>query len=69
MTALFSETTKIETPRLLLRPLYRDDAPALFTFMSDSVVMRFWNHPPWQRIEQAHDAIDEYWTRCAPGSI
>ncbi|MEI7218097.1 GNAT family N-acetyltransferase [Pectobacterium carotovorum] len=67
MTALFSETTRIETPRLLLRPLYRDDAPALFAFMSDPVVMRFWNHPPWQHIEQAHDAIDEHWSALCAG--
>ncbi|MEH2921123.1 GNAT family N-acetyltransferase [Samsonia erythrinae] len=67
MTPLFSTATKIETPRLLLRPLYRDDAQTLFAFMSDPVVMRFWNHPPWQCIEQAYDAIDEYWSALYAG--
>ncbi|CPR18074.1 GNAT family N-acetyltransferase [Brenneria goodwinii] len=58
--ASFSATTTLETPRLLLRPLRRDDVPAFFALMSDPVVMKFWNQLPWRHIEQAFEAIDNY---------
>lgn len=69
MTALFSETTKIETPRLLLRPLYRDDAPALFVFMSDPVVMRFGTIRPGSRSNRRMTRLTNTGARYAPGTI
>lgn len=37
----------LHTPRLHLRPLRADDAPAVFTLFSDPVAMRHWSSPPW----------------------
>ena len=36
----------LRTPRLTLRPVADDDAPALFAIFSDRDVMRYWSRPP-----------------------
>ncbi len=41
------EPITIETPRLRLRPLIEDDAPALFAIFSDREMMCFWSTAPW----------------------
>ncbi len=43
----------LETPRLLLRALRDDDAPALLGIFGNAQVMRYWSTPPWTSIEQA----------------
>lgn len=48
---------RLETRRLLLRPLQQADAPALLALFSDPQVMRYWSTPPWTSIEQAHAMI------------
>ncbi|NRF71785.1 GNAT family N-acetyltransferase [Aquincola sp. S2] len=48
----------LRTPRLLLRPMSTDDAPALFAVFSDPAVMRYRSLPPWTALEQARAAID-----------
>lgn len=48
---------RIQTPRLVLRPLEPSDAPALFAIFSDPAVMRFWSTPPWASLADAHALI------------
>ncbi|WP_404352779.1 GNAT family N-acetyltransferase [Phycicoccus jejuensis] len=46
-------TPTLETARLRLRPFRPEDADALFTLMSDPVVLRYWDAPPWRDRERA----------------
>ncbi|MBQ4835764.1 GNAT family N-acetyltransferase [Pseudoalteromonas luteoviolacea] len=46
-------TTVIETERLILKALSKQDAGDLFTIFSDFEVMKYWNTAPWGSIEQA----------------
>ena len=52
------ENVRLQTPRLLLRPLRVDDADALLAIFSDPQVMRYWSTPPWTSSEQAHAMIN-----------
>ena len=47
------EDLRLQTPRLLLRPLRLEDADALLAIFSDPLVMRYWSTPPWTSSEQA----------------
>lgn len=47
----------LTTPRLVLRPLAPEDAPALFSIFSDPQVMQYWNTPPWSSLAVAQDYI------------
>jgi RimJ/RimL family protein N-acetyltransferase len=58
----------IRTPRLILRPLQREDADALFRIFSDAEVMRYWATPPWTSMEQAVDRIRQDNEYLAEGS-
>lgn len=51
------ETTSLATGRLLLRPLTRDDAAALFAVFSDPEVVRYWSSTPWTEMQQAHEYV------------
>ena len=42
----------LTTPRLILRPLALEDAPALHAWMSDPAVMRFWSTLPHTDLAQ-----------------
>jgi RimJ/RimL family protein N-acetyltransferase len=44
---------RLETARLILRPLASDDAASLFAIYSDPQVMRYWSTPPWDCLEVA----------------
>lgn len=46
-------TPTLETARLRLRPVRADDADALFALMSDPVVLRYWDAPPWRDRDRA----------------
>ena len=48
---------RLQTHRLLLRPLCPEDAEALFAIHSDPAFMRYWSSPPWTSIDQANDLI------------
>ena len=50
--------TTIETPRLLLRPLMRYDAPVLHQALSDPAVMRYWSTPPHAKLEETESWIE-----------
>ncbi|MBT9257983.1 GNAT family N-acetyltransferase [Phycicoccus sp. MAQZ13P-2] len=46
-------TPTLETARLRLRPVRPEDADALFALMSDPVVLRYWDAPPWRDRDRA----------------
>jgi RimJ/RimL family protein N-acetyltransferase len=49
----------LHSARLVLSPIRRDDAAALFTLQSNPDVMRWWNHPAWTRPAEAREQIDD----------
>jgi RimJ/RimL family protein N-acetyltransferase len=48
---------RLETTRLVLRPLAAADAPALFGMHSDPQAMLYWSSLPWQSMAEADDYI------------
>lgn len=56
MTTIFS-AIQLQTPRLTLRLLRADDAPALFTIMSDPQALRYFSCTAWLQPSQAADSI------------
>jgi len=48
----------IETPRLLLRELQREDAEAVFRIFSDAEVMKYYDMDVFTTIEQAEALIE-----------
>ena len=58
----------IPGPRIHLRPYRQDDLAAFFALHSDPEAMRYWSHPPWTRIEQAHSKFDSSLNDNAPDS-
>lgn len=51
---------RIDTERLLLRPMRESDAAALFAIYSDPKVARYWSTPPWTSVDQAHALIAKH---------
>lgn len=51
------DQVRLETPRLVLRPLRESDADALFVVFSDPEVMRYMNQGPWESVDTAHKLI------------
>ncbi len=49
----------LHSARLVLSPIRRDDAAALFALQSNPDVMRWWNHPAWTRQAEAREQIDD----------
>lgn len=52
----FSSLT-LPTPRLTLRPLHPDDAPAVYAMHADPVTLRYWSTPPWADPKLADELI------------
>jgi len=52
-TAPVLDDVRLETARLLLRPLGAEDAPALLAIFGDPEVMRYWSTPPWTSPDDA----------------
>lgn len=52
----FSHLT-LPTPRLALRPLHPDDAPAVYAMHADPVTLRYWSTPPWADLKLADELI------------
>jgi RimJ/RimL family protein N-acetyltransferase len=48
---------RLQTHRLLLRPLCPQDAEPMFDIHADPDFMRYWSSPPWTSIEQANELI------------
>ncbi|ATQ74928.1 GNAT family N-acetyltransferase [Massilia violaceinigra] len=53
--------------RVRLRLIEERDASGLFELYSDQDVMRYWNHAPWTRPEQADRAVEEARSEHASG--
>jgi len=58
---------RLDTPRLHLRPLCSEDAPALFAVFSDAQFMRYWSTPPWTALAQAQALIERDAVTMAAG--
>lgn len=54
----FERFPDIETPRLLLRELRREDAEAVFRLFSDPEVMRYYDMDVFTSMEQAQALIE-----------
>ncbi|WP_277373997.1 GNAT family N-acetyltransferase [Pseudomonas sp. AA-38] len=50
---------RLETERLILKPLLPSDAPALLAIFSDAQVMRYWNTAPWADVQEAIAFIEK----------
>lgn len=61
--AIFEKFPEIETERLILKEIRPENDKELFTFFSDSEVMRYYNLEPLKKIEQAEKIIN----MCAKG--
>lgn len=64
----------LATERLVLRPIARDDAEALFPLFSDPEAMRFWSTPPFSDVEALRAWIapsDEWpaWVMVETGDV
>ena len=51
-------TLRLQTERLLLRPLARTDVDELFAMYSDAIAMRYWSSGPWTELSQAEAMIE-----------
>ncbi|MGP0171640.1 GNAT family N-acetyltransferase [Pseudomonas sp. NCHU5208] len=50
---------RVETERLILKPLLPSDAPGLLAIFSDAEVMRYWNTAPWADVQEAIAFIEQ----------
>jgi len=48
---------RIETDRLVLRPLVPSDAPAIFAMRSDADLLKYWDAPPYTDPRQAEEMV------------
>lgn len=51
---------RLQTQRLLLRPLLASDAPALYAIFSDPQVTRYTSGGAWQSLDKADDMVVRY---------
>lgn len=61
----FNPFPELQTPRLLLRPVTHEDAPALYAMRSDKSMMQMIARPLATRIEDALELIDKIQTGVA----
>ncbi|GLC23535.1 GNAT family N-acetyltransferase [Roseisolibacter agri] len=59
----------LDTPRLRLRWLTPDDAPALFAIFGDPAVCRYWSRPPLTDVPDAHALLAEIAASFAERSL
>lgn len=59
MSEILSAVPELETARLRLRTIRRDDIDALYALHSDTRTMRYWSFAPWTEKQQAHDWFDQ----------
>lgn len=60
LTVVFDTFPVLQTHRLLLREVTKDDAAALFAMRSDERVMRYIGRPPQKDISEAELLIEQY---------
>lgn len=51
---------KLETPRLFLRPIRLNDAADIFVGRRDPEVMRYWDWPPQDSVDQVRSIIQNH---------
>jgi len=69
------EMKPLESERLLLRPLSPQDSQNLYSPMSDSATMQFWNEPPHESLETTKHWVEKivshprhcFWSICLQG--
>lgn len=59
----------LRTERLLLRPLERGDAAALFAILGDAEAMRFWHRPPLPRLATVEALLADELAAMAAGGF
>ncbi len=58
MIAKFIPCPTLETERLVVRPMTRDDAPAVFAMRATESISRYLDRTPYTHIDQAYEYID-----------
>src|SRR4051812_28028355 len=58
----------LTTPRLVLRPMIRDDAAALFAILGDAEAMRYWARPALPRLATVQAQVEDELAGMAAGS-
>ncbi|MBY0555932.1 MAG: GNAT family N-acetyltransferase [Burkholderiaceae bacterium] len=58
----------LHTPRLTLRFLTPEDAPAMFRLFSDPAAVRYWSCAPWQDMAEASRYVEQTLHGYADGS-
>lgn len=58
---------RLETPRLVLRPLAPTDAEGLWRIYADPDFMRYWSSEPWSSLSQAQALIEKDQPELARG--
>jgi len=53
------EPITLITEHLRLRFLDETDLDALYEIFSNAEVMRYWNYPPWTKLEQAQQMLND----------
>ena len=69
MDAIALHQPELATPRLRLRELRADDAPALYAVHSDPRVMRYWSFPAWTQLAQAQARVRFIMDQRARGDV
>jgi ribosomal-protein-alanine N-acetyltransferase len=60
-------TLTLPTARLTLRPLQREDAPAVYAMHADPETLRYWSTPPWADPKLADELIERDLKAMAEG--
>lgn len=63
-------TKRIETPRLVLRPFVKEDAPAMYrNWASDPEVTKFLSWPTYKTVDTAHEILNIWVPRYADNTF
>ena len=59
----------LETQRLFLRPIQSHDAPDMFVARGDTEVMRYWDWPAQNTVEQVRGTIQNHFDEIERGTV
>jgi [ribosomal protein S5]-alanine N-acetyltransferase len=59
MSEILSAVPELQTPRLRLRTIRRDDLDAIYALHSDTRTMRYWSFAPWTEPRQAQEWFEQ----------
>ena len=63
------KTQQLTTPRLVLRPMVMEDAPALFAILGDSEAMAYWDRPALPRLATVQAQLADELAGMAAGGF